>query len=103
MGPPQHDSVMGPPPVPAQVAQSGSQQKAKDVDFAEKYRRLKRKYFELEEVSNRCSFSRFGTSSGLLFVVFALTMAADQLHALRMTWQPLVETQGDCDTATKLW
>ncbi|EIW59162.1 uncharacterized protein TRAVEDRAFT_147049 [Trametes versicolor FP-101664 SS1] len=49
MGPPQHDTVMGPPPVPAQVAQSGSQQKAKDADFAEKYRRLKRKYFELEE------------------------------------------------------
>lgn len=102
MGPPQHDTVMGPPPVPAQVAQSGSQQKAKDADFAEKYRRLKRKYFELEEVSNRPSFSRFALCFGLLFAVFALTMAADQFYALRMTWQPLAETQGDCNTTTKL-
>ncbi|KAI0631970.1 hypothetical protein C8Q77DRAFT_1218536 [Trametes polyzona] len=49
MAPPPQDIVMGPPPVPAQVAQSTSQQKPKEPDFAEKYRRLKRKYFELEE------------------------------------------------------
>ncbi|KAH9889789.1 hypothetical protein C8Q73DRAFT_747570 [Cubamyces lactineus] len=49
MGPNQQDIVMGPPPVPPQVAQSASQQKAKEPDYAEKYRKLKRKYFELEE------------------------------------------------------
>ncbi|KAI0369383.1 hypothetical protein BV20DRAFT_1036495 [Pilatotrama ljubarskyi] len=49
MAPPPQDIVMGPPPVPSQIAQSASQQKAKEPDYAEKYRRLKRKYFELEE------------------------------------------------------
>ncbi|OSD07349.1 hypothetical protein PYCCODRAFT_1430603 [Trametes coccinea BRFM310] len=49
MGPPQQDVVMGPPPVPPQVSQSASQQKSKEPDFADKYKKLKRKYFELEE------------------------------------------------------
>ncbi|EED78631.1 predicted protein [Postia placenta Mad-698-R] len=47
MGPPQ-DVVMGPPPLPPQVAQSTSQ-KSNSTDVVEKYRRLKRKYFDLEE------------------------------------------------------
>lgn len=51
MGPPQ-DVVMGPPPLPPQVAQSTSQ-KSNSTDVVEKYRRLKRKYFDLEEVSDR--------------------------------------------------
>ena len=59
MGPNQQDIVMGPPPVPPQVAQSASQQKAKEPDYAEKYRKLKRKYFELEEVSRLRRFTRF--------------------------------------------
>ncbi|CDO71663.1 hypothetical protein BN946_scf184915.g7 [Trametes cinnabarina] len=50
MGPPQQDVVMGPPPVPPQASQSASQQKSKEPDFADKYRKLKRKFFELEEL-----------------------------------------------------
>lgn len=48
MGPPaDRDIVMGPPPLPAPVAQ-----KPKDnQEIADKYRKLKRRYFELEEVS----------------------------------------------------
>ncbi|KAI0670909.1 hypothetical protein C8Q78DRAFT_1069633 [Trametes maxima] len=49
MGPPPPDIVMGPPPVPGQAPQPAPQLKSKEPDFAEKYRRLKRKYFELEE------------------------------------------------------
>ena len=53
MGPPQ-DVVMGPPPVPAQGAPPQAAQKPpKDADVTAKYSRLKRKYFELEEVSDR--------------------------------------------------
>ncbi|OBZ71282.1 hypothetical protein A0H81_08683 [Grifola frondosa] len=48
MGPPQ-DIVMGPPPLPPQLAQSASQKSRESHDVAEKYRRLKRKYFDLEE------------------------------------------------------
>ncbi|GBE85118.1 predicted protein [Sparassis crispa] len=48
MGPPQ-DMVMGPPPLPVQVAQPDPQKPKESQDVAEKYRRLKRKYFELEE------------------------------------------------------
>lgn len=43
---------MGPPPLPAPVTQQGEQPKPKDSqEIAEKYRKLKRRYFELEEVS----------------------------------------------------
>jgi len=47
--PPDRDVVMGPPPVPPQQI---AQQKPKDPqEIAEKYKKLKRRYFELEEVS----------------------------------------------------
>ena len=53
MGPPQ-DVVMGPPPVPSQIAPSSSTgarlKEPESQDVSEKYRRLKRKFFELEEV-----------------------------------------------------
>lgn len=55
MGPPDRDVVMGPPPVPAQPPQQQvmSQQKPKDnQEIGDKYKKLKRRYFELEEVSN---------------------------------------------------
>ncbi|KAH9947436.1 hypothetical protein B0H21DRAFT_333507 [Amylocystis lapponica] len=48
MGPP-HDIVMGPPPLPPQVSQATTPKPRDSQDIAEKYRRLKRKYFELEE------------------------------------------------------
>lgn len=55
MGPPQppdRDVVMGPPPIPMQ--QHGALQNPKDVqEVTEKYKKLKRRYFELEEVSIR--------------------------------------------------
>ena len=44
---------MGPPPVPGQGTPQPAAQKSKDSDVGAKYSRLKRKYFELEEVSNR--------------------------------------------------
>lgn len=48
--PPDRDILMGPPPVPAPPQQS-SQQKPKDTqEITEKYKKLKRRYFELEEV-----------------------------------------------------
>ena len=57
MGPPSdRDVVMGPPPVPTPLS-SGlpatlPQQKSKDdQNLAEKYKKLKRRFFELEEVS----------------------------------------------------
>jgi hypothetical protein len=50
--PPDRDVVMGPPPIPAPVPQQGSLQKPKESqEIAEKYKKLKRRYFELEEVS----------------------------------------------------
>lgn len=54
MGPPaDRDVVMGPPPLPPPVSQQAAeQQKPKDTqEITEKYRKLKRRYFELEEVS----------------------------------------------------
>jgi hypothetical protein len=43
---------MGPPPLPAPLPQQNSQQKSKDTqEITEKYKKLKRRYFELEEVS----------------------------------------------------
>ena len=48
------DVVMGPPPVPAQIAPVSSMgahsKEGESQEVTEKYRRLKRKYFELEEV-----------------------------------------------------
>jgi hypothetical protein len=47
--PPDRDLVMGPPPPPLPSTQ---QQPSKDnQDIGEKYRKLKRRYFELEDVS----------------------------------------------------
>lgn len=52
MGPPQppdRDLIMGPPPIPAAALQN---QNPKDIqEVTEKYKKLKRRYFELEEVS----------------------------------------------------
>lgn len=50
--PPDRDVVMGPPPVPAPASSTASPSKSKDgQDINEKYRKLKRRFFELEEVS----------------------------------------------------
>lgn len=59
---PPHDIVMGPPPLPSQLTLTPSQSstlKLKDSpEVGEKYKRLKRKYFELEQVSfHRVFFS----------------------------------------------
>ena len=47
------DVVMGPPPIPPQIAPSSSvgarPKESESQEVTEKYRRLKRKYFELEE------------------------------------------------------
>jgi hypothetical protein len=48
--PPDRDAVMGPPPVPPSAPSSPSKQKDSQ-DLSEKYRKLKRKYYDLEEVS----------------------------------------------------
>jgi len=49
--PPDRDIMMGPPPVPAPLP-SATHQKTKDgQEIVEKYRKLKRRFFELEEVS----------------------------------------------------
>ena len=50
--PPDKDPVMGPPPLPPPTSSSPSAHpKPKDAqDLAEKYRKLKRKYYDLEEV-----------------------------------------------------
>jgi hypothetical protein len=49
--PPDRDVVMGPPPVPSPLPQQNAQQKPKDTqEITEKYKKLKRRYFELEEV-----------------------------------------------------
>lgn len=52
--PPDRDTVMGPPPVPSptQPVPGQQQQKGKESgEIIEKYRKLKRRYFELDEVS----------------------------------------------------
>lgn len=69
------DVVMGPPPIPPQIAPSPSAgarpKEGESQEVTEKYRRLKRKYFELEEVRRyhvRVSLpasSPFSTSSSL--------------------------------------
>lgn len=59
MGPPaDRDIIMGPPPVPApqQMVQHAGQslqqtQQHGEQDITDKYKKLKRRYFELEEVS----------------------------------------------------
>lgn len=56
--PPDRDVVMGPPPSSASTSASAAPnpQKLKETqDVTEKYKRLKRKYFELEEVSRLTS------------------------------------------------
>jgi hypothetical protein len=53
--PPTRDVVMGPPPVPppASTSPMPGQVKQKDTqEMADKYRKLKRKYLDLEEVSD---------------------------------------------------
>lgn len=57
MGPPaDRDVIMGPPPIPAvqqmaQPMQPMQLQQHSEQDINEKYKKLKRRYFELEEVS----------------------------------------------------
>ena len=56
------DIVMGPPPLPPQLtntaSQASTQKSAKDsLDVSEKYSRLKRRFFEIEDVSLRSSIS----------------------------------------------
>lgn len=46
--PPDRDTPMGPPPVPIP---SGPQKGMDGQDISEKYKKLKRRFFELEEVS----------------------------------------------------
>jgi hypothetical protein len=49
--PTDRDVIMGPPPVPPQPLTPSSLQNSKDQrEFSEKYYKLKRKYWELEEV-----------------------------------------------------
>jgi hypothetical protein len=47
--PPDRDTVMGPPPIP--IPSPGPQKGKDGQDISEKYRKLKRRFFELEEVS----------------------------------------------------
>jgi hypothetical protein len=55
MGPPA-DVVMGPPPLPLPATQQSPPAPSKDnQEIVDKYRRLKRKYFELEDVSRHRS------------------------------------------------
>lgn len=64
--PPAKDVVMGPPPVPAPVSPQPSMPatsppKIKDSqDISEKYKKLKRRFFELEEVSAYLPLFLFG-------------------------------------------
>lgn len=60
--PTDRDVVMGPPPLPPQVAQSTSGDSRTNQELPDKYRRLKRKYFELEEVCRVAAISVFGLS-----------------------------------------
>lgn len=52
MGPPQDIIMMGPPLLPSQTSQSTSDKSKDPQDVNEKYRKLKRKYFDLEEASH---------------------------------------------------
>ena len=57
--------VMGPPPLPNQVSVSASNESRPrdNPDITEKYRRLKRKYFELDEVCRSSDLSCLGPVS----------------------------------------
>lgn len=48
--PPDKDMLMGPPPAPLQLSNGSSSSKLRDPGLADKYSRLKKKYFELEQV-----------------------------------------------------
>jgi hypothetical protein len=55
---PEKDVVMGPPPAPVSTQAAPAMQQP-NQDISEKYRKLKRRFFELEEVCNCLySFSR---------------------------------------------
>lgn len=57
--PADRDIVMGPPPVPPQPLTPSSLQNSKDQrEFSEKYYKLKRKYWELEEARSPSFFSK---------------------------------------------
>ena len=93
---------MGPPPVPNQGPPQPPAQKGKEPDVAGKYSRLKRKYFELEEVSDRtcsCTLSRFLDAPRSLCVPES---ARDRLPMSPMTWHRSAETQGGDVAAEEL-
>ena len=54
--PADRDVVMGPPPLPPQITLSGSgdSRSRETQETADKYKKLKRKYHELEEVRAPC-------------------------------------------------
>lgn len=60
--PSDRDILMGPPPLPNQVSVSASNDSRPrdNPDITEKYRRLKRKYFELDEVRRTSDLSCLG-------------------------------------------
>ena len=93
MGPPQ-DVVMGPPPLPPQAGQPASQKPPKEPDISAKYSRLKRKYFELEEVRH-CIHLSCSASSSMRFVIGAQfsKLAVGPTAIAWMTWQLGAETQ----------
>jgi hypothetical protein len=59
MGPPPDRDVMGPPPTPSSSQHSPPPQIKDSPNIAEKYRKLKRRYFELEEVYSVLPFFFF--------------------------------------------
>ena len=95
MGPPP-DVVMGPPPLPPQVgvfhaAPQNPSKPVKDAqDVAEKYRKLKRRYFDLEEV-------RISSPRSSVIAQSDLT----SFHPLRVSLSSA--TQGCCTRAQAVW
>lgn len=72
------DIIMGPPPVPMQLGHSasGDSRARENQDISDKYRRLKRKYVELEEVRSMSDL-RFSRSSEADHRVSAETQGDD--------------------------